>query len=89
MLKVGDIFWTFRENTYSVGEISKLYVVGLCEDLYYFISTDAIIGVNEKMYIPVTEDANTLVKIQYYSESVYYTVSESVAVKFIESHYNN
>jgi len=87
MLKVGDILWTFSENTYSVGEISDLSIVNIGENRYYFISTDGIIGTDEKTFIPITEDLNTLVKVRYLATK-YYTTSEKEAIKFIESHYN-
>jgi hypothetical protein len=88
MLKVGDILWTFSENTYSVGEISELSVVSIGEKLYYFISTDGIIGTDQKIFILTTEDLNTLVTVRY-STTTYYTTSEKEAIKFIESHYND
>lgn len=88
MLKIGDILWTFRENTYYVGEISDLSVVSIGEMPHYFISTDGIIGTDQKIFIPTTEDFNTLVKVRYLA-TTYYTTSEKEAVKFIESHYND
>jgi len=90
MLKVGDILWAFRENDYFVGEISEISAINLRGyDPYYFVSTNGIIGGNKHCFIPVTGDFNTLVKTQYYSETIYYTASEKEAVKFIESHYND
>lgn len=89
MLKVGDILWTFRENDYFVGEISEISVVfNTDENLYYFINTNGIIGKDRALFIPITEDLNTLVKIQYYSEIVYHTISESVATNYIREHFN-
>ena len=87
MLKVGDILWTFSENTYSVGEISDLSVVNIGEKRYYFVSTDGIIGTDQKIFMPITEDLNTLVTVRY-STTKYYTTSEKEAIKFIELHYN-
>lgn len=89
MLKVGDILWTFRENDYFIGEVSKLSVVNLLGyDPYCFVSTNGIIGGNKTMLIPVTGDFNTLVKTQYYSETIYHTISESVAVNYIREHFD-
>lgn len=88
MPKIGDILWTFHGNTYSVGEISDLSIVNIGELQYYFISTNGIIGSNQKMFVPATEDFNTLVEIHYRLLTVYYTISESVAINYIREHYN-
>lgn len=80
-----DIFKT----GYSVGEIVEFSVVSIGEDPYYFVSTNGIIGDNQKMFVPTTEDFNTLVEIKHYFVPIYYTTSEREAVKFIESHYND
>lgn len=89
MLKVGDIFWVFHENDYFVGEISDISIVNIgSEKLYYFISTNGIIGSGRKMFIPVAKDYNILVKVQYYSIPIYCTVSESAATNYIREHFN-
>lgn len=91
MLKIGDILWTFCRDNYFVGEISSLSLVtiGYYEQAYYFVSTNGIIGEDQRMVIPATADFNTLVKMQNYSSvTMYHTVSESVAVNYIREHFN-
>lgn len=89
MLEVGDILWTFRENTYYVGEISKLSITYISGKYpYYLVSTNGIIGVDRTMFISAEDDFNTLVKMRYYSENIYCTISESVAVNYMREHFN-
>lgn len=89
MLKIGNILWTFSENDYSIGEISKLSIIYLGDKYpYYLISINGIIGADQNMVISVAEDFNTLVKVRYYSKDIYLTISESVAVNYIKDHYN-
>ena len=89
MLKIGDILWTFRENDYSVGEISKLSIIYIGDKQpYYLASINGIIGADQQMFISAEEDFNTLVKVRYYSKDIYLTISESVAVNYIKNHYN-
>lgn len=88
MLKVGDILWIFHGNTYYVGEISKLSVVGYRENTYYYVSTNGIIGIDQTMLIPVKEDFNTLVEVNNCLVHIYFTISESVAVNYIKDHFN-
>lgn len=90
MLKVGDILWIFHENDYFIGEVSKISVVdiNLDEKECCFISTNGIIGGNQMIYVPITVDFNTLVKQRFYSEVIYYTTNEQVAVNYIKTHFN-
>jgi hypothetical protein len=90
MLKIGDILWTFRENDYSVGEILKLATVYIGDKQpYYFISTNGIIGDDQKIFVSAAEDFNTLIKVRYYSETICHTISESVAVNYMREHYSD
>lgn len=89
MLKIGDILWIFCEYTYSVGEISELSsIINIGDSQYYFVSTNGIIGVNQRLFVPAAADFSTLVKVQHYLIPIYYTISESVAVNYIREHFN-
>ena len=91
MLKIGNILWTFYGNDYFVGEISDSSIVCTgfsSKEQFYFIGTNGIIGGDQRMFIPVTANLNTLAKISDYLDPVYCTISESVAVNYIKDHFN-
>ena len=89
MLKVGDILWTFSEYTYYIGEISELSIINVGDSQYYFVSTNGIIGINQRLLLPAAADFNTLVKIRPYLTPIYHTISESVAVNYMREHYSD